>query len=224
MKRTITNQHFIGEVLIPHYQNVLRPIFDQLALKCGSVQTTSVFYNYIYGFDITIPTIKTNILWYKISLINAGYTWHPAMPNDHQRRQFYASPKFFYAIDGLSINVERINKCKDFEELYDYVDSVFKSGGIHHAYLSIYDTAYRIGFNLTPQILPHKYVYLNAGAYNGAENLYGKSWLLKNDDKKFVNREHTKYRSTRVKTTMFKQKFGGLDSIGIESLLCIIFS
>ena len=216
MKSIITNQHFIDEVLIPHYQNVLRSLFDQLVLKCGSVQKTSVFYNYVYGFDISVPAIKTNDLWLKVSYINAGHPWHPAMPNDHQRRQFYASPKTFYVIDGLSLNVERINKCKDFEELYDYVDSVFKSGGTPHAYLSIYDTAYRIGFNLTPQILPQKYVYLNAGAYK--EEI---SNIIKEVK---VNREHTKYRSSRVKTTKFKQKFGSLDSIGIESLLCIIFS
>ena len=223
MKDIIMNRYFIREVVIPHYLSVLRPLFNQLTVACGSVKTTSDFYNYIYGFDLNVPSVKTKDLWRKISLINAGNPWHPTMPNDHQRRQYYPLPKTFYAIDGLSLNVVRINKCKDFEELYDYVDSIFKQGGRSYAYLSIYDTAYRIGFNLTPQILPEKYVYLNAGAYKGADNLYGKSWILKNDDKRFVNRNHTKY-STRVKTTKFKQKFGNLDSVGIESLLCIIFS
>ncbi|MBO5703483.1 MAG: hypothetical protein J6R91_02765 [Bacteroidaceae bacterium] len=91
----------------------------------------------------------------------------------------------------------------DFEELYDFVCSVIgKINGIGP--LTVYDTAKRIGHLLTPAIYPKQYVYLAAGALEGAKMLLG--------DKKLKFREPIK---------RFEPYFGTLGSLYIEDILCI---
>ena len=92
----------------------------------------------------------------------------------------------------------------DFEELYHFVKSTIGSiSGIGP--LTVYDTAKRIGHILKNPVYPSQYVYLCAGAADGAKGLIGK-------DSPLLFREPT-YRFTPF--------FGTLPSIFIEDILCI---
>lgn len=91
----------------------------------------------------------------------------------------------------------------DFEELYDFVrSSIGNITGIGP--LTVYDTAKRIGHLFDTPIYPKPYVYLSAGALDGAKVLLGRN------DLKF-----------RELTTLFEPYFGTFPSIFIEDILCI---
>lgn len=91
----------------------------------------------------------------------------------------------------------------DFEELYHFVKSTIGSiTGIGP--LTVYDTAKRIGHILKKPIYPSKYVYLCAGAADGAKGLLKDTHLL--------------FREPTCKFTPF---FGTFPSIFIEDILCI---
>lgn len=91
----------------------------------------------------------------------------------------------------------------DFEELYDFIRSIIGNiNGI--GLLTVYDTAKRIGHLFETPIYPKQYVYLAAGAADGAIN------LLKVSSLKF-----------REPIDLFKPYFGTLPSIFIEDILCI---
>ena len=92
---------------------------------------------------------------------------------------------------------------KDFEELYDFTKSVIGNiNGIGP--LTIYDTARRIGHLLDSPIYPKMYVYLSAGAEEGAKIL--------------LNTTHVDFRES---IDLFRPIFGTLGSIYIEDMLCI---
>ena len=96
-----------------------------------------------------------------------------------------------------------VNSFSDFEELYDFASSVI--GGISRiGPLTVYDTAKRIGHLFKTPIYPKLYVYLSAGALDGAKALLGRN------DLKF-----------REPTTLFEPYFGTFPSIFIEDILCI---
>lgn len=91
----------------------------------------------------------------------------------------------------------------DFEDLYDFVNSVI--GGIKGiGPLTVYDTAKRIGHLFENPIYPEKYVYLSAGALEGA--------------KKLLNRKKLSFREP---VTIYVPYFGTYPSIFIEDILCI---
>lgn len=91
----------------------------------------------------------------------------------------------------------------DFEQLYDFVASVI-SGIVGIGPLTVYDTAKRIGHLFNEPIYPKQYVYLSAGAMDGATVLLGTNIL------KF-----------REPASLFKPFFGDLPSIFVEDVLCI---
>jgi len=102
------------------------------------------------------------------------------------------------------INGNKISEVfKDFEELYDFISLVMS--GIHGiGPLTVYDTAKRIGHLFDSPIYPKQYVYLAAGAKNGAEALLGKKGLR-----------------FREPIKLFEPSFGSFPSIFIEDMLCI---
>ena len=102
------------------------------------------------------------------------------------------------------INGNKISEVfKDFEELYDFISLVMS--GIHGiGPLTVYDTAKRIGHLFDSPIYPKQYVYLAAGAKNGAEALLGKKGLR-----------------FREPIQLFEPSFGSFPSIFIEDMLCI---
>lgn len=95
------------------------------------------------------------------------------------------------------------NVFNDFEELYDFIRSVIGTiSGIGP--LTVYDTARRLGHLFDTPIYPQMYVYLAAGAKEGAKSLLGPKEL------KF-----------RESIDLFRPYFGTFPSIFIEDMLCI---
>lgn len=102
------------------------------------------------------------------------------------------------------INRNKISEVfKDFEELYDFISLVI-SGIPSIGPLTVYDTAKRIGHLFSTPIYPKSYVYLAAGAKNGAEALLKKKGLR-----------------FREPIQLFEPSFGSFPSIFIEDILCI---
>ena len=99
-----------------------------------------------------------------------------------------------------------VAKFVDFEELYEFVKSVI--GGISGiGPLTIYDTARRIGHLFDTPIYPKEYVYLAAGAKDGAKNLLKNKICYPLKD--------------RVPKELFSPFFGTLSSAFVEDILCI---
>lgn len=130
------------------------------------------------------------------------------IPNEAVDNAVNALKDSYFIPDTLSRvpfiqNGKIFNSFRDFEELYDFIRSIIGSiKGI--GLLTIYDTARRIGHLLVPAICPKMYVYLAAGAKDGAEALLG----IKN----------LKFREP---IDLFKPYFGTLASVFIEDILCI---
>lgn len=102
------------------------------------------------------------------------------------------------------INGNKVSEVfEDFEELYDFISLVI-SGIPGIGPLTVYDTAKRIGHSFGTPIYPKSYVYLAAGAKNGAEALLKKKGLR-----------------FREPIQLFGPSFGSFPSIFIEDMLCI---
>lgn len=72
-------------------------------------------------------------------------------------------------LEKLNGQKERIASARDFEELYKIIEEnrVPDIGD-----LTIYDIAVRLGYLQIPKVLPQKFVYIHAGAREGAKALY----------------------------------------------------
>ena len=107
------------------------------------------------------------------------------------------------AVDSLEESGILYGKFTDFEELHEKVKSILSGINFARGPLMVYDTALCIGTLL--DVWPGKYVYLYAGAWNGA------LWLKGRKD---IN---------NVMLTTDWQKpalFPGTDSVDIEDILC----
>ena len=211
MARIKITRGYIKNFLIPHYYAFLRPKYDLITSNCGPIRGGVTFENYVYGYKIDKVGDRWNLpLPSPLSFV---------MPDNHQRRQYSMKQKY-EAIAKQLIDIERLDACKDFEDIYEYVYEVFTKEK-RHAPLTIYDTAYRIGYNMEPKILPKKYVYLSAGAFKGAVCLYGAEWIINNYDYKFAQNRRN---FIRVETKLFNTIFPGVDSVGIENMMCDFFN
>ena len=179
---------------------------------CGPITSGVTFKNYVYGYKID----KVGDIWNLPLPSPLSFV----KPDNHQRRQYSSKREPFKSIADQLIDVKRLDACKDFEDIYEYVYEVFTKEK-RHAPLTIYDTAYRIGYNMEPKILPKKYVYLSAGALKGANCLYGIEWIIKNYDCKFAQNRRN---FIRMKTKLFNTIFPGVDSVGIENMMCDFFN
>jgi len=139
-------------------------------------------------------------------------------PNSHQKRLYGNLDEVVDALTQANLHTLRF---ETFEDLYDAVRKIYSSNGHPNAILAIYDTALRIGYNHSPQILPEKYVYLyggmdknhkHSGPKGGAIALYGSKWVNEHLDKDYPY---------RIETRWFMDKFPNLLSWEIESILCI---
>lgn len=144
---------------------------------------------------------------------NVSYT----MPNSHQKRWYNRLGDIVKALQELKIQDYRFS---DFEHLYDVVRTIFVLNGHPSAFLTIYDTALRIGYNHAEPLYPSKFVYLYGGIgkrgkpigpLGGAIKLYGSKWVKDHLDKDYPH---------RIETRWF-DKFQNLPSWEIESILCI---
>lgn len=96
------------------------------------------------------------------------------------------------------------HKFNDFEDLYNYVESL----NITKGRLLLYDMTRRIGSCLN--IYPQNFVYIHAGSALGAQILQGKGLVnLPNNWK------------VRVPLNVFANIFPNCDSMDIENMLCI---
>lgn len=107
---------------------------------------------------------------------------------------------------ALISNGKIVNAFNDFEDLYAFITSTIGNiSGIGE--LTIYDVTKRIGHIIETPIYPKMYVYLSAGAKEGAEILLKKKGLR-----------------FREPINLFTPYFGTLPSIFIEDMLCIFKS
>lgn len=135
-------------------------------------------------------------------------------PNPHQKRLHNRLSSVVHAIAKLN-NIQNY-RFISFEHLYDVIRTIFMLNGHPNAYLTIYDTALRIGYNHSEPILPSKFVYLygnsKKGPLSGVMRLYGSKWIKDHYDKDYKH---------RIKTRWFNDEFPNLPSWQIESILCI---
>lgn len=208
---------FMKNYLIPIYK-LLAP-YQNLALK--SLSSTS---DYIYGKHLEVNGQHVKDIWNTLPILQPGLCKFDN-PNEHQERLFAKGT--YNSLCSMTISVPA--NCTIFEDLYDYVYNTFFASKFPKAYLTSYDMAYRIGYNLSPQILPKDFVYLAAGAYLGVKCLFGEDWISKNEDSGFHQKIAGKF--ARVKRNKFyytnKGKhidyFNGLSSAEVEDMLCIFF-
>ena len=139
---------------------------------------------------------------------------HDYVYGSHQNRWDGGFDDVVKALASLKIQDWRFT---NFEHLYDVIRTIFLLNGHRNAFLTIYDTALRIGYNHKEQILPSKFVYLYGnkaiGPLGSATTIYGKKWIDDHYDKDYKH---------RIKTRWFnEEKFPNLPSWEIESILCI---
>ncbi len=131
--------------------------------------------------------------------INTKHSKHP-----HQHRLVGQTLEDF---SNTLLTMEgKIQKCKEFDKLFEIVKSC-KISGIGE--LTIYDTALRIGSYLN--VMPTR-VYLFRGAREGAMILFKKGYLI---DVKSKNLAIT------LLVSNFPTEFNKLEPYQIEQLLCI---
>ena len=209
---------FMKNFVIPAYKQ-LKPIIYK---EMHSLSSTR---DYIYGKHLVVNGKAVKDIWEKLADLNAGiipYSFD--YPNDHQERHW--AKKTYHSLASLTLPTS----ATDFEDLFEQVYTFFSSHGHANAYLTAYDAARRIGYNMSPQVLPNKFVYLPAGAYKGAACLFGLDWISRNEDKKFKQRktghfarvQRTKFYYTKNKTKI--DYFDGLNAFDIEDMLCIFFN
>ncbi|MBQ2292018.1 MAG: hypothetical protein II248_07680 [Paludibacteraceae bacterium] len=209
---------FMKNFVIPAYKQ-LKPIIDK---EMHSLSSTR---DYIYGKHLVVNGKAVKDIWEILPSLHAGIIPYSfAQPNDHQERHW--AKKTYRSLASLTLPTS----ATDFEELFEQVYTIFAKNGFKNAFLTAYDTARRIGYNMSPQVLPDKFVYLPAGAYKGAACLFGLDWISRNEDKKFKQRktghfarvQRTKFYYTKNKTKI--DYFDGLNAFDIEDMLCIFFN
>lgn len=132
------------------------------------------------------------------------YLFALAMRARHCWRMPWYSTKL--AVDQLlSPNILK-GSFSDFEELYKEIKRRFSGIYFAEGPLTIYDTALNLGQLFTPKIEPKKFVYLSAGAWEGAKHLKGRKNI-----------------SPIMPITDWQTPslFPGVDSMYIEDILCI---
>jgi len=99
---------------------------------------------------------------------------------------------------------------KNFEELYDTIYSVIGKGNTGISYSTVYDTAIRMGWSLSPKIEPQEYVYVHRHLIQKAKHILG-------SNTKIVD-------NCRIPRFLFDQKdkeFKKLTTLEIEDFLCL---
>lgn len=139
-------------------------------------------------------------------------------PNSHQR---LFDGELEEVVDALTrANLQSLT-FESFEDLYDAVRQIYSSNGHPNAILAIYDTALRIGYNHSPQILPQDYVYLYGGMDKDQKPRGPKGGVIALYGEKWVNAHINPAYPYRIETKWFADKFPNLPSWEIESILCI---
>ncbi|MBR3626452.1 MAG: hypothetical protein IKN48_09005 [Bacteroidaceae bacterium] len=141
----------------------------------------------------------------------------------HQERLKY-EPKINYAktfittCQRLMTSSLLANNYANFEDLYNDVENMLFNGnnkikGIGK--LTVYDIALRIGYVRNNQILPKKKIYLYAGAFQGANNLFQCNPSLFNV---------TSIKPGCYDMTIFNAPLNQMPSMFLEDMFCVYHS
>ena len=99
---------------------------------------------------------------------------------------------------------------KDFEDLYDTIYNIIGHGNTGISYCTVYDTAIRYGWTLSPKIEPDKYVYVHRKLVSSAKHILGGKAPIVNH--------------CRINRSEFDKKepeFKKLTALEIEDFLCV---
>lgn len=117
------------------------------------------------------------------------------------------------AVESLLKRYSDLEKCKDFESLYDMVyETIAKkktSVCTYISYSTVYDTALRLGYSFDKPVMPNKYVYVHRHLLKEANDILGQGCI----------QDHC-----RVERRLFDEKekdFEKLCSAAIEDFLCL---
>lgn len=149
------------------------------------------------------------------------------LEGDHQERLKYEikipyASMFRIVSKSLMASKFLVKSYSDFEDLHkDVENTLLPIKGIGD--LTVYDIAQRIGFIREDQILPHRIIYLNAGAHKGVNRLY------KTDPSLFSLRPCDIDKNGEIKSgphlmTIFKPPLADMPSMFLEDMLCIFDS
>ena len=107
--------------------------------------------NHLGNFNGYLHSASINAHWWVY-----GYS----IKHPHQYRVADATLR---AVEN-ALNTAMMPTFKDFEDLFDWVDKTIKGSKplMQNTGLLTYDIALRIGYGLSPQVLPQKYVYILA--------------------------------------------------------------
>ncbi|MDY6249375.1 MAG: hypothetical protein SPL55_08135 [Prevotella sp.] len=171
---------YIAQVYMNSYSNIgMVQIFNHLQIE---------YNNYL-------KTGETDTLRYILAL---------CIRRRHGYRMPWKSTKL--AVDKLVTIKIFQQQFSDFEHLHQTIQQAFKGIKFAQGKLMVYDTACNIGQLLQPKIEPASYVYLPAGAFDGAK-------LLLNGSNVQGIMPTSVWQTSNL--------FPGLDSKCIEDVLCI---
>jgi len=174
-------------------QSQLKPIVDSYLKKQKACSIIDAFDKLRDIRDIYLRTGDIDDLRYLLAL---------CLRCRHGRRMPWTATK--RAVDEL-LNANILNKSfSNFEQLYAEIKGLLGNIPFVCGDLTLYDTAVNIGQLLTPIVKPKDFVYLAAGAREGAGYILGKQNV-----------------SSIMPTNAFAVLLPGVSNIDIENLLCI---
>lgn len=209
-------------------KNYLIPVYRLLApYRHKEMQSLVSTSDYIYGKHLIVNGEPVNDIWEILPALKKNWIPYCTFDNPNQHQKRFWDHKTYHSLTSGSIPTYSTGF--NFEDLYEKIYNTFFASKFPHAFLTSYDMAYRIGYNMNPQVLPCKYVYLTAGAYKGAERLFGKQWIIRNEDKSFKQRKKDAFVRIERNKFFYKKKnyivdyFDGISSAEVEDMLCIFF-
>lgn len=129
---------------------------------------------------------------------------------NRERHQWCLSTKYVNeAVGKLKGKIAVLEKCSDFETLYDTVYDLIGKGSTGISYSTVYDTSIRLGNSFNPVIHPDKYVYVHRHLIQTANKLLGRGHIECN------------CRILRSVFDKINSDFKLLNSLEIEDFLCI---
>ncbi len=145
-----------------------------------------------------------------LRLISPLDSWLFRCVCNRERHQWCLSTKSVNeAVGKLKERIGVLEKCSDFETLYDTVYDLIGKGSTGIGYSTVYDTSIRLGNGFNPVIHPDKYVYVHRHLIHTANKLLGKGHIEC---------------SCRILRSVFDKTYSDfeeLNSLEIEDFLCI---
>ncbi|MBR5697044.1 MAG: hypothetical protein IKX44_00260 [Prevotella sp.] len=174
-------------------QKQLKPIVDSYLRKQANCSLADGFDKLREIRDNYLRTGDTDDLRYLLALcLRCRHGWR--MPWESTKR----------AVKALLDSKILEKKFSKFESLYYEIKILFRNIPFACGDLTLYDTAVNIGQLLKPIVEPKDYVYLAAGAREGAGYIFDKDDVCR-----------------KMPTSVFAGLFPGVPNIDLENMLCI---